>query len=624
MSGPGRRRKPNPDEEGSSGLPAPPAPPAGYPQQAPAQPEQGYTYDWGQSSADWRQPPNVSPDIQPGPVFDAFSPTAPPQPSPYPAPGSEQPQQTGYYNPVGYGLQDPYSPAAYAPSFPRQTPPPPPPPAPTPPPPPSSPSSPSSDLGGLFEDDLFDTGTPKSAAPAAPPAPATATNPVVPPPPEGAPRPQDGYTAADFAFLEEATGQDVKGWLTFVESRAESRADRMRRFRVRLIGIAAAVAVVALGVGGYVLFSGGSAGSGAPTKSVILLQISDSTGNAIADALLVTDRSATSGTGSAKTVTGRGAAVLIPSQMEINTTGFGLQPFGGKMSQSIPAAGKDTIADTFGVSIDGVWRMDKVTFASLIDEIGGIKLTANTAVPAVTATPTAAAIPTGPGKLTGGQAIAYGTYTANGEAPGAQSERFGQVVAGLLNALPAEPVAITSYLNHLGIVDDPSLPESKLSPILAALSAEQQAGAFTAKVLPVRTDGSNGMDAQAAGPIVSSVLGGALSAGAPGQVSRVLVEDATGSSGIRSQTVRGAAQARLANSGYTFIDGATVAQRSTSVVEVASDGHKDAAVQIAKTLGLQEGSVKVVPGMGTFADVTVVLGADWPQLANVQLPPAGG
>ena len=272
------------------------------------------------------------------------------------------------------------------------------------------------------------------------------------------------------------------------------------------------------------------------------------------------------------------------------------------------------------MQISGVWRIDEITFAGLIDEIGGVKLTANASVPAVTATPTAAAIPVGAAKLTGGQAIAYGTYAAKGEALSAQSQRFGQVVEALLNALPTDAIAITSYLNHLGIVDDPALPESKLSPILASLAAEQQAGAFTAKVLPVRTDGSNEMDFQAAAPIVSSLLGGALTAASPGQVSRVLVEDATGNTGARSQAVRGAAQGKLANSGYTFLDGSTVGMRTTSVVEVGSDAQHDAAVQIAETLGLQPNNVKVVSGMSTFSDVTVILGTDWPKLANITLP----
>lgn len=635
MSGPGRRRKPNPEEEG--GLPAPPRPPAGYGQQpAQSQPEYDYAYDW-------RQPQAAQPDTQPGPVFDAFSTGTSGQ---RPAASNDQPT---YYNPVGYGLTDPYSTTGYAPQppavprpddvwpeaparpFPQQA----------PHPPSSSPTSPyrqppsAPDADALFdENDLFDTGSSHSslssstanasmAAPAHTPEPPTVTDPVVPPPPDGAPPPKDGYSQSDFAFLEEETGNDVKGWLTFVESRAESRADRTKRFRRRLIGAGAVAAVVGAAIGAYALFNGGSLiGGGGSAKSVILLQISDPSGNAVADALLVTDHSATTGTGSSKTVTGKGAGVLIPSQMVVNSTGFGQQPFGGDMAHSIPAAGRDTVADALGVTIDGVWRMDEVTFAGLIDEIGGIQLNATVAVPAVTASPTAAAIPVGNQKLTGNQAVAYGIYAAKGEDPDAQIQRFGQVVSSLLAALPTDSAAITAYLNHLGIVDDPALPESKLSPILAALAAEQQAGAFTAKALPLRADGSNAMNVQAAAPIVSNLLGGALNTQNNGQVSRVLVEDASGHTGNASQIIRGAAQARLSNGGYTFIDGSTAAHRATSVVEVGSDGAKSAAAQVAATLGLDPNSVQVVPGMSTFADVTVLLGADWPKLANVNLSAA--
>ena len=674
MSGPGRRRKPNPEEEGS--LPAPPRPPAGYGQQ-PAQPQDEYDYAY-----DWRQSQGAQSEASPGPVFDAFS-SGQHQTAP-----NDQP---AYYNPVGYGLNDPYSPTGYGsqpPAAPQQPAPqsfssrpyasPPEPsaavprpdavwpdapprsdaPSPQPfphqagqssprtpfgQPPPASPAPirptapPASDPDALFdENDLFDTGSSFSAssssvtnaaaaaaapAPARAPEPPTVTDPVVPPPPEGAPRPNDGYTAADFAFIEEETGQDVKGWLTFVESRADSRADRNKRFRRRLIGAGAAVAVVVAGVGAYALFNGGSLlGGGGPAKSVVLLQISDNTGNAVADALLVTDHTATTGSGSSKTATGKGASVLIPSQMVVNSTGFGQQAFGGNMAQSVPAAGKDTVADALGVNIDGVWRMDEITFAGLIDQIGGIQLNADVAVPAATASPTADAVAVGNQKLTGGQAVAYSTYTAKGEGPDAQIERFGQVVSGLFAALPTDSGAITAYLNHLGIVDDPALPESKLSPILAALAAEQQAGTFTAKALPLRTDGSNELNVQAAAPIVSSLLGGALNTQNNGQISRVLVEDASGHTGIQSQAIRGAAQARLANSGYTFIDGSTVAHRSTSVIEVGSDAEKSAGVQLAATLGLQPNDVQVVPGMSTFADATVLLGANWPKLANVTLP----
>ncbi len=643
MTGTGRRRKQNPDEEG---LPQPPpasqAPhgPAGYGganQDADfsgQQYGQQYSYDWRQSSAASSSSSGQAPS--PGPVFDGYS------------------SSGSVYNPVGYDLQDPYSPAAYGASAPA--------PAPTHAPPPAPGSGTGSGFNrtrtpepsafpedaGLFDDsDLFGTGTARIPAQTTPPSPqqsqsqysaatapapdasADSDAPVESDPATDTPRPKDGYSAADFAFLDEETGQDVKGWLTFVESRSESRADRIRRFRRRLIGAGVAAAVVGASVGAYLLFSGGVLGNSGPTKSVILLQVSDTTGDAVGDALLVADRSAapsTAPSGAAKGTSGSAAAVLIPSQMLVNTTGFGSQPFGGQMSQSIPAAGKDTVADVLGVTIDGVWRMDETTFAALIDEIGGVQVTTDTAVPAATASagPTAPAVAKGSEKLTGAQAISYATYSAPGDSPTAQAQRFGQVVTALLAVLPTEATSITADLGHIGIIDDPSLPESKLSPILASLAYEQQAGAFTVQALPLRSDGSMELDYAAAAPIVTRLLGGALKAGAAaGQLSRVLVEDASGHTGDQSAYVRAAAQAKLSNAGYTYIDGASVARRATSVVEVPTQGQHDSAVQVAATLGLPANDIQVVPGMSTIADVTVLLGADWPALAGVTVPPAG-
>jgi hypothetical protein len=103
----------------------------------------------------------------------------------------------------------------------------------------------------------------------------------------------------------------------------------------------------------------------------------------------------------------------------------------------------------------------------------------------------------------------------------------------------------------------------------------------------------------------------------------VLVEDASGHTGDQSAYVRAAAQAKLSNAGYTYIDGASVARRANSEVEVPTQSQHDAAVQVAATLGLPANDVQVVPGMSTIADVTVLLGADWPSLAGVSVPPAG-
>jgi hypothetical protein len=567
VSGTGRRRKPNPNEEGY----APDAQPAAGPAPTvPPQPE--YSYDWRRSA----QPP-------PPPLPPSLPPTAPP---------ADQRDGPG-------PVFDAFSTARAEPA-------------------------------GLFDDiDLFGDGPGERAGPVfgAPPPPPVTPRPVPDRPAAAGPaetdgrgergeqKVRDGYTAADFAFLEEETGNDVEHWLDFVETRANSRAERLRLFRRRIIVLAVLVGLVAAGFGAYVALAGNPL-TPAPTatQSVIMFQLRDPVGDAVGDALLVADDTAVNGG-----VTGHGAAVLIPSQLVVNTIAFGSQPFGGEMGNStpIPPAGADTVSDVLGVNIAGVWGMDETTFAALVDEMDGLPVTTTVAVPAGASRP---AVALGKETLTGAQAVAYAAYTVKGESAEAQTDRFGQVVAAMLAVLPTNPVVVTGYLNHLGIVNDPTLPESRLSPILGALAAEQQAGKFTVQPLPMRTDGSEELDYQAASPVVANLLGGVLKSGsAAGQLPRVLVEDGSGATGQASTILRSAAEAKLANAGYTEADGATAAARSTTVVEIASSDEQSAAQQVAQTLGLPSSDVRVVPNLSTVADVTVVLGADWPKLAGVPL-----
>jgi LytR cell envelope-related transcriptional attenuator len=679
VSGPGRRRKPNPDEEGyvppGSEGPADPGRPAA-PQ---PDPSAQYAYDWrrpeppaqpaeppsfgtrssgaqpfaGQQPYDARRsfeppsygaqsfeprPPGIeSPDgrFSAPPETPGGRPTGR-QPGPGPVFGGYTPAP----DPLGHRLQDPYSPSAYRaapPSVPQASS------APAAPPiVPPQPGAPRRPAGGgeptgLFDDDdLFgDVGAPQPGRsggyPAAPPPAAPARPAPAADPGDGfggedpfagtgsdepAVRPRAGaeYSPADFGFVDEESGNDVEHWLTFAESRADSRAERARRFRHRLIAVAAVLALAGAGFGAYVLFAGNPlAPASTATKAVIMFQLRDPSGNAVGDALLIADDSAVDGK-----ATGHGGAVLIPSQLVVNTIAFGDQPFGGEMTANPPVlpAQADTVSDLLGVNIDGVWGMDETTFAALVDEMNGLPVTTTVAVPAQG---TAPAVPLGSDTLSGAQSIAYLTYAPKGEQPAAQVDRFGQIVTALLKTLPTDPIVINGYLNHLGIVNDPALPNSRLTPILAALASEEQSGKFVLDPLPMRTDGSDELDYQGAGPIVTNLLGGALKSGAAaGQLPRVLVEDGSGASGQTSSAQRNSAEATLANAGYTAADGGGAPYVAATAVEIPDSGEQAAAQQVAATLGLPTSDVKVVPGLSAVADVTVVLGADWPKLSSSQ------
>jgi hypothetical protein len=424
---------------------------------------------------------------------------------------------------------------------------------------------------------------------------------------------KDGYRPNDFDFVDEANDPDVGGWLEFSESRADTRAERLRRMRVRLIAVGVLVVLVAAGVGVYAWLGGSVPGltQAQPTKSMILIRLDDSNGNSVGDALMVTNRGGSTN-GSAG---GTGAIVVIPAQMQIDDQGFGAQPFGGNMASEQPPAGSAEVSSALGVTPDGVWTIDETTFGIFVTELGGISLTANTAVPATSADPTG--VSAGPGTLSGAQAVAYATYQASGESGSVQAARFGQVLEALMAKMPTYSNSVTAYLNLLALIPDPSLPLTKLSPILAALAAQQVAGRVTVATLPLSSDGSNTLNSASAAQIVSKLLGGTAKAGASaGQSARVLVQNATGASGQTAAQLVAAAQAKLVDSGYTYNAGSTVGSQARTVVEVASSSDQGLAQQVAASLGLSGSAVQVVSGLSSVDDVTVVLGQDWTSLST--------
>jgi anionic cell wall polymer biosynthesis LytR-Cps2A-Psr (LCP) family protein len=411
--------------------------------------------------------------------------------------------------------------------------------------------------------------------------------------------------------------------------------------RNRLIAAGAAAVVVLGGTLTYLWATGSPLLSTASpaTRNTLLLQVLDNDNDAVADAILVADKS-TGTNGSAADSTGHGAAVLVPSQMVVNTISTGNQPFGGDMTGNpmVAPAGADTVASSLGVQVDGVWGLPESTFAVLIDSFGGVQLTTDIAVPAVTAvatptpsstnpstttpsssipgaTSTSPAVAKGSGKLDGAQAMAYALYRGPGEPISAQVDRFGQVLSALLEEMPTTAELVTAYLNQLGVVYDPSLPESKVATILAQMAAEQQAGNFTIKALPLQDNSTDQLDFIAAGPIISSLLGGTVQSGlASGGTARVLVEDATGESGGEATLIESAAQAKLINGGYSYVGSDIVAKRAKSVIEIPTGADQSAAEQVADTLGLPTADIQVMPGMSQISDITAIVGADWVQI----------
>ena len=155
------------------------------------------------------------------------------------------------------------------------------------------------------------------------------------------------------------------------------------------------LALAGAGFGAYSLFGGSTpTAAAAATKSMLLFQLDDASGDSVGDALLVTNRG---GAQDGSDATGTGAVVIIPAKMQIQSD-FGTQPFGGDMTGSPiePPADDSEVAATLGVTPDGDLTMDETTFGIFVDELGGLTVTTNTAVPASTADPAGVKQGTGP------------------------------------------------------------------------------------------------------------------------------------------------------------------------------------------------------------------------------------
>jgi len=316
--------------------------------------------------------------------------------------------------------------------------------------------------------------------------------------------------------------------------------------------------------------------------------------------------------GGTPSATAKGSALLIPSDLTVESTGLDSQPFGGDMPAAVPA-GKDAVTSLIGIDIDGFWTMDEFTMVSLIDNLIGVTVDVDVAIPGVDGK-----ILVQPGKaqqLSGAKAVLFATYHAKDEAPAKQLARFGAVVNGLLAKMPTSPVTTTAILTNLGVVQDPALPNDKLAAILTALGAEQKGNRFAMDALPLRTDGSGLIDLAAASPIVAHLLGGAAHEKDNGGLTRVAITDGTG----RSDTVssRAMATSKLLNGGYNPIDIGSSPTTPTSYVVVPDDGAMSLGKQLAATLGLADTAVKVAKFDATLVEAQIVLGQDWTAIGQV-------
>jgi anionic cell wall polymer biosynthesis LytR-Cps2A-Psr (LCP) family protein len=453
-------------------------------------------------------------------------------------------------------------------------------------------------------------------APQAPAAPAAAPPPPLPeqrrdPEPAadaavpGQRRADRDYGTEQFSFIEEPDedSEDVIDWLKFTESRSERREEARRRGRNRMVALIVVVALVIVGGAGYLWSAGKIPGVSGPDernatatgpqkRDVIVVHLHNTKKGGTSTALLVDN-----------VTTEQGTTVLLPNSLAVAGEDGTTTTLGKSVDDDGSTGTREAIDTLLGTSISGTWRLDTPYLENLVELVGNIEVDTDTAVPDSKkgASPL---VNKGEGQtLSGPMAVAYATYQGAGEPEAKQLTRFGQVMRSVLRKLSEDPKAAAVTIETLAQILDPSLPEQDLAASLAKLAGHAKVGDYTTELLPVQSDGT--LTEEATESVVKDVLGGKVKATDQGAAVRVGIKNATGNT-------KGTefARVQLVNGGYAFVDSGRTGTALSSEVVYGAAEDKAKAVEVAKTLGLSESSVKKGKPAAN-ADVSVVLGQDY-------------
>ncbi|MET9698596.1 LCP family protein [Streptomyces sp. NPDC006529] len=453
---------------------------------------------------------------------------------------------------------------------------------------------------------------PQQSAPAQQPAPEPEPERAAAPGSAQVPEPRradaDGYHTAQFAFIDQPDedSEDVIDWLKFTESRTERREEARRRGKNRVVALIVVLALFVVGGLGYLWWAdelpflhasskakGAAAATGPQKRDMIVVHLHNTKRGGTSTALLVDN-----------VTTKRGATVLLPNTLVVPKDDGTSTPLATSVQEDGLGGTREALDTMLGTRIGGTWRLDTPFLERLVELESGIEVDTDVAVPADDKAKTPAVAQGAKQTLSGPMAVAYATYRAQGEPEAKQLERFGKVLYAVLRKIPSDPAAATVTVETLAQILDPSLNEKALGSSLAKLAEHAKVGDYRTDVLPVKADGA--LTDEANKTVVKEVLGGTLTAPAPGTAPRVGLRDATG-----SDKTQLAAKAALQNAGYGFVDGGKAAATlSTSQITYQDDAQRPKAIDVSKTLGLPETVVKKAEN-AVNADVVVTLGKDY-------------
>lgn len=395
------------------------------------------------------------------------------------------------------------------------------------------------------------------------------------------------------------------------DARLAARREHRRKIRRRLgIGLL----VLGLAGSGGAAFTwmrmdrdrGGSHASESPhqrTQQTLLLQVTDR-GVAVKSALLAHDPARKSG-----------AVVLVPSSLVAKAAGASM-PFGQVIHVSDAETSRIALSDIVGVTVDASWVLDGSGLAALVDGLGGVDVDVDADITRPAAGGgTEIVVAAGRQHLTGAQALAVVTGEQGLEL--ARLARFDAVLAGVLDALPEDPMAVEAVLTTLP-GSAVSGPKEQLAGLLRGLADDARTGAVSRQTLPVSpietgTDQlAYGVDPPKLAAMVESLLADSVPENRKRGDNRVLVQNGVGTPGI-GETAR----SKLEQAGFVYVPGGNVEgfpnAESPSVVLVYGTSSDVVArgKEVADALDLPQENVKVATQGQTVADIIVIVGNDY-------------
>ena len=336
------------------------------------------------------------------------------------------------------------------------------------------------------------------------------------------------------------------------------------------------------------------------TQQTLLLQLRGADGSAVTSTLLAHDPA-----------TRTGAGVLLPPEVLETIPGSGSVTIATALRTVTPQDARNAVSDLLGITVDGHWVLDLLSFGRLVDRLGGVQATVD--VP-VLAGQTVVLQP-GAQRLDGTHAVALATYLAAGEQEQSRLARVQQVLKGVLGALPAEAGQLATIVGTLGPGAAADVTPQAIAALLTGLRGDDQGQQLEFDLLPViPIDLGTGVqsfriDAPGTRALVDRLLAASIPPGARQTGNRVLVLNGVGTPGLGAR-----ARARLVPAGFVYV-GSRNAQHfgyPQTLVLVHDATTADQAIGARVCAALHVPVNVATADLGNVADVVVILGDDFP------------